>query len=102
MLARARPEPACLPFLSFHVTLDADGANLQTTGLSHFFANVDFDFDALLLVISQRQLIGQPVRDWSRPVSKGQFPFPLEPEFWSSWNDSWLKTSSFAYDADVT
>jgi hypothetical protein len=43
---------------------------------------LDFNFDARLLVTSQRQLIGQPARDWSRPTSKGQFPFPLAPEFW--------------------
>jgi hypothetical protein len=61
----------------------------------------DFDFDALLLVMSQCQLIGQPAKDWSRPVSKGQFPFPLAPEFWGSWNDGWVKTSLFAYDADA-
>jgi hypothetical protein len=42
---------------------------------------LDFNFDALLLVISQRQLTGQPARDWSRPTSKGQFPFPLSTEF---------------------
>jgi hypothetical protein len=51
--------------------------------------------------MSQRQLIGQPARDWSQPTSKGQFPFPLAPEFWGSWNDSWLETSLLAYDADV-
>jgi hypothetical protein len=62
----------------------------------------DFNFDALLLVMSQRQLIGQLTKDWSRPASKGQFPFPLAPEFWGSWNDTWLKTSSFTYDADIT
>jgi hypothetical protein len=56
---------------------------------------LDFNFDARLLVTSQRQLIGQPARDWSRPTSKGQFPFPLAPEFWGSWNDSWLETSLF-------
>jgi hypothetical protein len=62
---------------------------------------LDFNFDALLLVMLQRQLIGQPVRDWSWPISKGQFPFPLAPEFWGSWNNSWLETSLFAYGADV-
>jgi hypothetical protein len=61
----------------------------------------DFDFDALLLIMSQRQLIGQLAKDWSRPISEGQFPFPLAPEFWGSWNDSCLKTSLFAYGADV-
>jgi hypothetical protein len=45
---------------------------------------LDFDFGAPLLVMSQRQLIGQPVRDWSRPVSQGQFPFLLAPEFLGS------------------
>jgi hypothetical protein len=62
---------------------------------------LDFDFDALLLVVSQHQLTGQPARDWSRPTSKGQFPFPLAPEFWDSWNDSWLETSLSAYSANA-
>jgi hypothetical protein len=44
----------------------------------------DFNFVARLLVVLQRQLIGQPARDWSRPTFKGQFPFPLAPEFWGS------------------
>jgi hypothetical protein len=61
----------------------------------------DFDFDALLLVMSQHQLIGQSVKDWSRPISMGQFPFSLALEFWGSWNDSWLKTSLFANDANA-
>jgi hypothetical protein len=62
---------------------------------------LDFNFDALLLVVLQRQLIEQPVRDWSRPISRGQFPFPLAPEFSGSWNDSWLETSLFAYGANI-
>jgi hypothetical protein len=56
-----------------------------------------FDFIARLLVMSQRQLTGQPARDWSRPTSKGQFPFPLALEFW----DSWLETSLSAYGANA-
>jgi hypothetical protein len=60
-----------------------------------------FAFDALLLVISHHPLTGQLARDWSRPISKGQFPFPLAPEFWDSWNDSWLKTSLSAYGANA-
>jgi hypothetical protein len=51
---------------------------------------LDFSFDALLLIMSQRQLIEQ-----------GQFPFPLAPEFWGSWNDSWLETSLSAYGANI-
>jgi hypothetical protein len=43
--------------------------------------------------MSQRQLTGQPARYWSRPTSEGQFPFPLAPEFWGSWTDSWLETN---------
>jgi hypothetical protein len=42
---------------------------------------LSFDFNALLLIMSQRQLTEQPARDWSRPASEGQFPFPLAPEF---------------------
>jgi hypothetical protein len=52
-----------------------------------------FDFVARLLITSQRQLIGQPARYWSRLTSEGQFPFPLAPEFWGSWTDSWLETN---------
>jgi hypothetical protein len=33
--------------------------------------SLDFGFDALLLVMSQRQLIGQLTKDWSRPAFKG-------------------------------
>jgi hypothetical protein len=62
---------------------------------------LDFDFDALLLIMLQCPLVKQPTWDWSRPVSKGQFPFPLAPEFWGSWNNSCLETSSFAYGADI-
>jgi hypothetical protein len=28
---------------------------------------------------------------WSRPL-KDQFSFPLTPEFWGSWSESWLET----------
>jgi hypothetical protein len=45
------------------------------------------------MIMSQRQLIGQPARYWSRSTSEGQFPFPLAPEFWGSWTDSWLETN---------
>jgi hypothetical protein len=72
---------------------------LVTLAISPAYAFADFDFDALLLVMTQHQLIEQPAKDWSRLVFKGQFPFPLAPEFWGSWNDSWVRTSLFAYDA---
>jgi hypothetical protein len=62
---------------------------------------LDFNFDALLLIMSRRQLIEQPARDWSQPTSEGQFPFLLAPEFWGSWSDSWLETSLSAYGANV-
>jgi hypothetical protein len=42
VLARARPEPACLPFSSLRVTLVAAGVNPQTTGLSHFYTSARF------------------------------------------------------------
>jgi hypothetical protein len=42
---------------------------------------LDFDFDALLLIMSQRPLTEQLARDWSRPTSEGQFPFSLAPKF---------------------
>jgi hypothetical protein len=72
-----------------------------TSAISLADAFADFDFDALLLVMTQHQLIGQSAKDWSRPVCMGQFPFPLAPEFWGSWNDSWLKINSFACDANA-
>jgi hypothetical protein len=62
---------------------------------------LDFNFVARLLVMLQRQLTGQLARDWSWPTSKGQFPFTLAPEFWDSWNDSWLETSLSAYSANA-
>jgi hypothetical protein len=84
------------------MSLATTGVNLQTAGLNHFSSRTPFaDFDALLLVMMQHQLIRQLAKDWSQPVFNGQFPFPLALEFWGSWNDSWLKTSSFAYDADT-
>jgi hypothetical protein len=46
--------------------------------------SLGFDFVARLLTISQRRLSGQPARHWNRPISEGQFPFPLAPEFWDS------------------
>jgi hypothetical protein len=52
-----------------------------------------FDFVARLLIMSQRRLTGQPARYWSWPTSEGQFPFPLAPEFWGSWTNSWLETN---------
>jgi hypothetical protein len=51
--------------------------------------------------MTQHRLIGQPAKDWSRPVFRDQFPFPLAPEFWGSWDDSWLKTDSFVNGAYV-
>jgi hypothetical protein len=62
---------------------------------------LSFDFVARLPIISQRQLTGQLARYWSRPTSEGQFPFPLAPEFWGSWTDSWLETNFSAYGANV-
>jgi hypothetical protein len=71
--------------------------------LATSLANVlaDFDFEPLMLVIMQHLL------DWTaggglEPARfRDQFPFPLAPEFWGSWNDSWLETDSLAYDAYV-
>jgi hypothetical protein len=42
--ARARPEPARLPFTSLLVTLAVARVNLRTTGLSPFFASARFRF----------------------------------------------------------
>jgi hypothetical protein len=44
VLAQARPEPARVPFPSLRVALVVAGVNLQTTGLSHFFAKARFQF----------------------------------------------------------
>jgi hypothetical protein len=62
---------------------------------------LSFDFAACLLIMSQRQLTGQPARYWSRPTSEGQFPFPLAPEFWDSWTDSWLETNLSIFGANT-
>jgi hypothetical protein len=51
--------------------------------------------------MTQHRLIRQPAKDWSQPVFRDQFPFPLAPEFWGSWDDSWLKTDSFVNGAYV-
>jgi hypothetical protein len=39
-----------------------------TLAISVMNAFVDFDFEPLLLVMMQHQLIGQPAKDWSRPI----------------------------------
>jgi hypothetical protein len=70
---------------------------MLTLAISLTDAFAYFDFEPLLLVMTQHQLIGQPAKDWSQPVFKDQFPFPLAPEFWGSWNDSWLKTNLFVW-----
>jgi hypothetical protein len=88
------PEPSYNPFRGWSKPL-----GLLPLAIS--LRMLDFNFDALLLVISQRQLTGQPAKDWSQPTSKGQFPFFLAPEFWGSWNDSWLETSLSAYGANI-
>jgi hypothetical protein len=44
VLARARSEPARLPFPSLRIAPAMAGANLQTTGFSHFFVNARFKF----------------------------------------------------------
>jgi hypothetical protein len=41
---------------------------MVTLAISFADAFADFDFNALLLVMMQHQLIGQPAKDWSRPV----------------------------------
>jgi hypothetical protein len=61
---------------------------------------LSFDFVARLL-ISQRQPTGRLVRYWSWPTSEGQFPFPLAPEFWDSWIESWLETNFSVYGANA-
>jgi hypothetical protein len=100
--AQAGPEPARLPSPGLRITLSAAGVNLQVFLASAISLRMlDFDFDACLLVMSQCQLTGQSARDWSQPTSEGQFPFPLAPEFWDSWNDSWLETSLSTYGANA-
>jgi hypothetical protein len=49
---------------------------LVTLAISPADAFLDFDFDALLLVMAPHQLIGQSAKDQSRTVFEGQFPFP--------------------------
>jgi hypothetical protein len=42
----------------------------RTLALATSFTNVvvDFDFELLLSVMMQRQLVGQPAKGWSQPV----------------------------------
>jgi hypothetical protein len=49
------------------MNLAATGVNLQTANFSHFPRGrlLQILIDALLLVMMQRQLIGQPAKDWS-------------------------------------
>jgi hypothetical protein len=58
-------------------------------------ALVTLFFKLLPLVTMRCRLDNQPVEDWSRPF-KDQFPFPLAPEFWGSWSDSWLENDLLA------
>jgi hypothetical protein len=76
------------PFPSLRTFLAAVGVNPQFLALATALRVLGFDFVARLLIVSQRQLIGQPARYYSRPASEGQFPFPLAPEFWGSWTNS--------------
>jgi hypothetical protein len=72
--------------MSLRVTLVVAKVNLRTPGLSHFFANARFRFRC-----SFAGHVAAPTdRTASKglEVSKGQFPFPLAPEFWGSWNNS--------------
>jgi hypothetical protein len=103
VLARARLEPVCFSLTNLRMNLAAAGVNLQTTDLSHFphGCHCKFQFRCSLQVMMQHQLIGQPAKDWSRPVFMDQLPFPLAPDFWGSSNDSWVKTSLFMYDANA-
>jgi hypothetical protein len=39
-----------------------------TFAISLTNAFIDFNFEPLLLVMMQHQLIGQPAKDWSQPI----------------------------------
>jgi hypothetical protein len=86
--ARARVGAGTFPFPGLCTFLAAVGVNPWFLALAIALWVLGFDFVARLLIVSQRQLIGQPARYWSRPASEGQFPFPLAPEFWGSWTNS--------------
>jgi hypothetical protein len=57
----------CKPLLE---TLQRLRRTPGSLALATSFANVfvDFDFKPLLLVMTQHQLIGQPVKGWSQPI----------------------------------
>jgi hypothetical protein len=86
--ARARVGAGTSPFPGLRTFLAAVGVNPWFLALAPSLRVLGFDFVACLLIVSQRQLIGQPARYWSRPASEAQFPFPLAPEFWGSWTSS--------------
>jgi hypothetical protein len=91
--ARAGPEPAHLPFWALARPLPWVEQISKFLALAVSLRSLSFDFVARLLVISQRRLSGQLTRYWNRPTSEGQIPFPLAPEFWGSWTNSWLETN---------
>jgi hypothetical protein len=82
-----------LPFWALALPLPWVEQISKFLALAVSLRSLSFDFVAHLLVISQRRLSGQLTRYWNRPTSEGQFPFPLAPEFWGSWTDSWLETN---------
>jgi hypothetical protein len=84
-------------------TLPVLGRTSSPLALATSFANalVDFNFEPLMLIITQYQLDCIAGGGLEPARFRDQFPFPLAPEFWGSWNDSWLKTDSLAYDAYV-
>jgi hypothetical protein len=84
-------------------TLPWLGRTSSPLALATSFTNalVDFDFEPLLLVITQHRLDCTAGRGLEPAHFRDQFPFLLAPEFWGSWNDSWLKTDSFTYDAYI-
>jgi hypothetical protein len=91
------------PSQTFAKTLPRLGRTSRPLILATSFANAlaDFNFEPLLLVITQQQLDWTAGRGLELARFRDQFPFPLAPKFWGSWNDSWLKTDSLAYDAYV-
>jgi hypothetical protein len=50
-----------------------------------------FIFELLPLVMMRCRLDAHSAEGCSRPF-EDQFHFPLAPEFWGSWSDSWLET----------
>jgi hypothetical protein len=82
------------PLRTFARTLPRLGRTSRPLNLATSLVgtSADFYFEPLLLIITHISWIRQPA-ELEPAHFRNQFCFPLAPEFWGSWNDSWLKTN---------